>query len=513
MAGFGGEPVEIVKGSKCYGRAGCFDMCSYAAGPFRPEWKSVSSRWGHKLHSVCSYMAMFPPSLPHYFIEKCTRPGDMVIDPFSGRGTTALQACLTGRVGVGNDLNYLAYILTKAKVNVPDVTSVYDRLSELESAYRQPEGVGELLKQYRERSSGAVLMQQGSRATGEPQLSLAGWEVLRKILTQLRELYASQHGMPFYRDEDYEYASSKSSGVGYSPEHHHRIWLFFHPSTLHQLVFLRDRLTDDPADTFIKAVVLGIMHGRGRFYLSVPMPNTFSMTPKYVLAYSYKHRLLLPDRSLFDCLRAKLAVMGFPKDIGPTLGRYVPGHGVFGDVRQLPQNLLSIVKERGARPKLLVTSPPYLRVIKYGQYNWIRLWFLENDALVKSLGEGNHAELSETTDALLDDGHRDVGPYMDFMRESMEAAYSVMDDDSLSVWVIGDVEQKGKGNVALAHQVWEQAAKPAGWKILDIIADPLEPNRRVSKIWGESRGRATKTDRVLLLYKRSWPSFPGGVQW
>ena len=42
-----------------------------------------------------SYMAMFPPALPHYFIRRFTKPGDIVLDPFSGRGTTAVKAMVT----------------------------------------------------------------------------------------------------------------------------------------------------------------------------------------------------------------------------------------------------------------------------------------------------------------------------------------------------------------------------------------------------------------------------------
>ncbi|WP_163556419.1 DNA methyltransferase [Helicobacter suis] len=58
---------------------------------------------------------MFPPSLPHYFIEKYTRPGDIVYDPFCGRGTSVLEGCRLGRIGVGNDLSPLAFCLSKAK--------------------------------------------------------------------------------------------------------------------------------------------------------------------------------------------------------------------------------------------------------------------------------------------------------------------------------------------------------------------------------------------------------------
>jgi site-specific DNA-methyltransferase (adenine-specific) len=64
-------------------------------------------------------MAMFPPSIPRYFINQYTEKGDTVLDPFSGRGTTVLEACVAGRIGIGNDLNPVAFVLTKAKSNTP----------------------------------------------------------------------------------------------------------------------------------------------------------------------------------------------------------------------------------------------------------------------------------------------------------------------------------------------------------------------------------------------------------
>ena len=65
---------------------------------------------------MCSYLASFPAALTHAFIARYSRPGDVVLDPFSGRGTTPLQACAEGRIGVGNDLNPFAHLLTAAKV-------------------------------------------------------------------------------------------------------------------------------------------------------------------------------------------------------------------------------------------------------------------------------------------------------------------------------------------------------------------------------------------------------------
>ncbi|MGH8546506.1 MAG: DNA methyltransferase, partial [Gammaproteobacteria bacterium] len=74
---------------------------------------------------------MFPPQVPHVFIRWLTEPGDVVHDPFSGRGTAPLEACRMGRVGVGSDANPLAYVLTAAKVDPPTEEEAGARLAEL----------------------------------------------------------------------------------------------------------------------------------------------------------------------------------------------------------------------------------------------------------------------------------------------------------------------------------------------------------------------------------------------
>ena len=81
-----------------------------------PEWKAQPRLWGHSFHPMCSYLASFPAALAHAFIARYSRPGDVVLDPFSGRGTVPLQAAAEGRIGVGNDLNPFAHLLTAAKV-------------------------------------------------------------------------------------------------------------------------------------------------------------------------------------------------------------------------------------------------------------------------------------------------------------------------------------------------------------------------------------------------------------
>ena len=96
-----------------------------------PEWKDQQRLWGHSFHPMCSYLASFPAALAHAFIARYSRPGDVVLDPFSGRGTTALQASAEGRIGVGNDLNPFAHLLTAAKIEPATRADALTRLTGL----------------------------------------------------------------------------------------------------------------------------------------------------------------------------------------------------------------------------------------------------------------------------------------------------------------------------------------------------------------------------------------------
>lgn len=52
-----------------------------------------------------SHPARFPEKLVEFFILSGTNPGDLVLDPFSGSGTTAVVAAVNGRRWVGIDMN------------------------------------------------------------------------------------------------------------------------------------------------------------------------------------------------------------------------------------------------------------------------------------------------------------------------------------------------------------------------------------------------------------------------
>jgi hypothetical protein len=93
------------------------------------EFWTARQRQAHSLHEV-SYRACFKPQLPGFFIDRFTEPGDVVYDPFMGRGTTPLQAVLMGRRAIGADINPLSIMLARPRTLPPALAAIAARLEE-----------------------------------------------------------------------------------------------------------------------------------------------------------------------------------------------------------------------------------------------------------------------------------------------------------------------------------------------------------------------------------------------
>jgi hypothetical protein len=97
---------------------------------FTNEFWTSRQRAAASLHEI-SYRACFKPQLPRFFIERLTLPGDIVYDPFMGRGTTLVEAALLGRIPFGCDANPLSRILTPPRLNPPGISAISARLAEI----------------------------------------------------------------------------------------------------------------------------------------------------------------------------------------------------------------------------------------------------------------------------------------------------------------------------------------------------------------------------------------------
>jgi len=98
---------------------------------FTNEFWTPRQRAGHSLHEI-SYRACFKPQLVDFFVQRLTEPGDLVYDPFMGRGTTVVEAALLDRAAVGCDVNPLSRVLTKPRLAPPTLAQVSERLHALD---------------------------------------------------------------------------------------------------------------------------------------------------------------------------------------------------------------------------------------------------------------------------------------------------------------------------------------------------------------------------------------------
>lgn len=73
------------------------------------------SRVGGLTHQFYRYPARFSPQFAAKAIELFSKPGDIVLDPYMGGGTTIVEALAAGRLALGNDLNELSRFLVEVK--------------------------------------------------------------------------------------------------------------------------------------------------------------------------------------------------------------------------------------------------------------------------------------------------------------------------------------------------------------------------------------------------------------
>ena len=78
-------------------------------------------------HDFHSFPAKFPPQLPEKFILGLTDPGDLILDPMMGSGTTILEAILRERRAVGFDIDPLARLITTVKTTPLEPEDVHQK--------------------------------------------------------------------------------------------------------------------------------------------------------------------------------------------------------------------------------------------------------------------------------------------------------------------------------------------------------------------------------------------------
>ncbi len=379
---------------------------------FVTPWAKESARSYDSWHSMCSYLGSFPAPLASYFIKHFSNTGDVVLDPFSGRGTTLLEARILNRKSVATDLNPIALALSEAKNTNFTKEEIFERIEQLEKIY-------------------------------DPALYLP------EALAQPDEIH-----------------------------------LIFHPRTLAQLCYLKRKFLKSklPVDKYLIGCVLGVMHGGERKdgtsgYLSISMPNTFSMSPDYVRRFVQTKQLNREFRDVFKIIKDKTERL---------FDKHTPlkqtGIVLKADAKTLSQN--DELKSYLGKVNLIVTSPPYLGIVNYAKQNWIRSWLLNKDTL-------------EVSNELDDD--LNLNEWVTFSTKVIKELKKLMKKDGVAVFVIGDVAKTKTSVVPLAREFCSMVKEAQLFKNVWCINDVIDVADKTTRIWGESKGSATAIDRIVIL--------------
>ena len=278
----------------------------------------------------------------------------------------------------------------------------------------------------------------------------------------------------------YDYALFHPEAEGESDDIH----LIFHSRTIAELCFLKSEIlsSENKIDQFIIGAVLGIMHGGVRKdgssgYLSISMPNTFSMSPDYVRRFVQTKELSREYRNVFETLKGKVERI-FKKHKSPILES-----NIFEcDAKNLMAS--KDVSDYKGKVDLLLTSPPYLGIVNYAKQNWIRSWFLDSDP--------------DDVSATLDDDFN-INQWVKFAKETAFQFKEMMKPNGVAVFVIGDVARSSTSVIPLAREFVMMIKENNLFENAWVFSDYIQGVDKTTRIWGETKGKATATDRIVIV--------------
>jgi hypothetical protein len=283
------------------------------------EFWTARQRQASSLHEV-SYRACFKPQLPRFFIERLTQPGDIVYDPFMGRGTTPVEAALLGRVPIGNDVNPLSLTFTRPRFQPPTLAEIATRLHEINFTDHD-EFPEDLLVFY------------------QPDT--------------LREICALKKHFLLRRSRGRESAQTP-------PIHQRRLTMAAGGDGL------------DPVDDWLRMVATNRLTGHSPGFFSVyTLPPNQAVSLESQRKINAKRSQTPPRRDVAKIIlkKSKQLLGDVDSTVRQTLAR------VAKDALLLTGFADATPQIQSSSVSLVVTSPPFLDVVQYATDNWLRCWF------------------------------------------------------------------------------------------------------------------------------------------
>src|SRR5438445_13800327 len=148
----------------------------------------------------------------------------------------------------------------------------------------------------------------------------------------------------------------------------------------------------------------------------------------------------------------------------------VPGRGFRGVIRGDVPKVPGVLADAGiTKVEAIVTSPPYLGVLRYGAFNWIRLWFLRHGPAA--------------VDRMLD-GTDSLDRYLSFLVSFLHASAEVLPARAPVALVIGDVKEFGT-HLRLGERLWTEVRDLVPFKLVALTDEKFDQSATSPSLWGQ----------------------------
>ena len=100
----------------------------------------------YSVHSIGEYPSKIRPIVFHHIVKRFSNKGDIILDPFCGCGTMAVEAKIQGRHSINFDINSNAIELTRTKLDKLTKEELEALVLKLHSDGMPPEKIGIVLR-------------------------------------------------------------------------------------------------------------------------------------------------------------------------------------------------------------------------------------------------------------------------------------------------------------------------------------------------------------------------------
>lgn len=438
-------------------------------------WRILDDKLGNfrdrGLNFKFPYVGAFSQSVAEWFIRVYSNPGDTVMEPFGGRGTTAMQALWLGRNIIINDLSPYSNTLCHAVLFTPYMKDVLTFITTLEN--------------YINSDKCDISTDYAGKGSENDVAKLYHEKTFHKII-KLRNILNSNEILLGFRDELFNDIGQEEykGDVKLINTYRHEVCMFtrlilsqlmLHSSRDMSLNGIKTRGTDN---TYIKGIL--------KYYASL------GETPYEV--------------NIFENMRHYVDHMGLD-DLGAR-----------NKFNKLDRKLISCDARKLNLPDkcadIVVTSPPYYANLNYGMANWLRIWTIGGigDPLVgghinsELLEKKDNSEVyGKTYDKITDRAGGTVDnpmAYGGFTGQYLHELYRVLKDDAVAIIVVGDYGNKKKVE---AWKLVTDRAEVFGFKPVMVIMDELNKQTKSSTQFQlKHDGGKNDFDVCVVLYKGNY---------